>query len=315
MLTRGITSLRGPLTAAALITALCLTACSTDSEPESKPGSRGSTAAEKPSPSPKPQKEVPRPGDQSVELDWKGTPRSYKVHAPPGYTPDKRLPLVIAMHPYPGTGEYAELITGLTAKADKENFLVVYPNGYNEGFNALICCGSEDDIGFLRTITDRFTDKWNADPDRIYATGISNGGDMSFKAAVELHDTFAAIAPVSGGYIGSALEDKTYVPESPVSVITFIGELDKYYDEFDAGTKAWEKRLRCERGSPKKVEKQTTRTTAQCADGSQVVSYRLSEMFHSWPGGSNNDMAFTDTTVNATDLMWEFFRAHPKKRT
>ncbi|CCK27080.1 hypothetical protein BN159_2701 [Streptomyces davaonensis JCM 4913] len=311
MLTRGTTSLRGPLTAVTLSTALCLTACSSESEPDS----RDSAAAEKPSPSPKPKKEVPRPGDQSVELDWKGTPRSYKVHAPPGYTPDKRLPLVIAMHPYPGTGDYAAAITGLTAKADKENFLVVYPDGYNEGFNALICCGSEDDIGFLRTIIDRFTDTWNADPDRIYATGISNGGDMSFKAAVELHDIFAAIAPVSGGYIGSAMEDKTYVPESPVSVITFIGELDKYYDEFDAGIKAWEKRLRCKADSPEKAEKQTTRTTAQCSDGSSVVSYRLSEMTHQWPGGSNNDMAFTDTTVNATDLMWEFFRSHPKKRT
>ncbi|WP_260860349.1 alpha/beta hydrolase family esterase [Streptomyces cupreus] len=311
MLTRGTTSLRGPLAAAALSTALCLTACSSD--PDS--GKAGSATSEKSSPSPKQQREVPRPGDQSVKLTWKGTPRTYKVHAPPGYTPDKRLPLVIAMHPYPGTGDYAAQITGLTAKADKENFLVVYPDGHNQGFNALICCGSEDDVGFLRTITDRFIDKWNADPDRIYATGISNGGDMSFKAAVELHDIFAAIAPVSGGYIGSAMEDKTYVPESPVSVITFIGELDRYYGEFDAGIKAWEKRLRCESDSPRKVEKQATRTTARCADGSRVVTYRLSEMTHSWPGGSNSDMAFTDTTLNATDLVWEFFRFHPKKRT
>lgn len=105
------------------------------------------------------------------------------------------------MHPYPGTGDDVAQTSGLTAKADKENFLVAYPDGHNQGFNALICCGSEDDVGLLRTITDRFIDKWNVDPDRVYATGISNGGDMSFKAAAELHDIFAAITPVSGGYM------------------------------------------------------------------------------------------------------------------
>lgn len=111
------------------------------------------------------------------------------------------------------------------------------------------------------------------------------------------------------------MEDKTYVPESPVSVITFIGELDRYYGEFDAGIKAWQQRLRCQTDPPKKVEKQTTRTTARRADGSRVVTYRLAEMTHQWPGGSDSDMAYTDTTVNATDLIWEFFLFHPKKRS
>ncbi|WP_254390316.1 PHB depolymerase family esterase [Streptomyces sp. AC550_RSS872] len=310
MLTRGTTSLRGPLTVVALCAVLVLTACSSgpeDSGAEDEPSKR-------PTSSSSPEAEVPRPGDQTVKLTWKGQQRTYKVHAPPGYTPDKKLPLVIAMHPYPSTGRYVEQLSGLSTKADRENFLVVYPDGHAQAFNALVCCGSEDDVGLLRTITDRLVDIWGADPDRIYATGISNGGDMSLKAAVELHDVFAAVAPVSGGFIGSAAEDDSYRPESPVSVITFIGELDRYYDSFDTGIKTWQKRVDCKTASPEEVEKEVKRTTATCPNGSEVTTYRLARMGHSWPGGLNNDMAFADSDVNATDLMWEFFAAHPKKR-
>ncbi|UQX00790.1 hypothetical protein [Streptomyces sp. RerS4] len=57
-------------------------------------------------------------------------------------------------------------------------------------------------------------DTWKADPRRIYATGISNGADMSFKLAVELPGTPAAIAPVSGGCIGTAAENPAYVPKT-----------------------------------------------------------------------------------------------------
>ncbi|ELS58895.1 alpha/beta hydrolase family esterase [Streptomyces viridochromogenes] len=245
-------------------------------------------------------------------MTWKGKQRTYKVHAPPGYTPDKELPLVIAMHPYPSTGAYMERLSGLSEKAAQEDFLVVYPDGHAQAFNALVCCGSEDDVGLLRTITHRFVDKWGADPDLIYATGISNGGGMSLKAAVELHDVFAAVAPVSGGFIGSAAKDDSYRPDSPVSVMTFVGELDRYYDSFDTGIKTWQKRVRCKVAPPEKVEKKVTRTTATCADGSEVTTYRLALMGHSWPGGLSDDMAFTESDVNATDLMWEFFAAHPR---
>ncbi|WP_251063775.1 MULTISPECIES: PHB depolymerase family esterase [unclassified Streptomyces] len=304
-------SLRSPLTVAALCAALVLTACASepkDSSAEGRPSKRPTSS------SASPMAEVPRPGDQTVMLTWKGKQRTYKVHAPPGYTPAKKLPLVIAMHPYPSTGAYMEQLSGLSEKADQENFLVVYPDGHAQAFNALVCCGSEDDVGLLRTITDRFVDKWGADPARIYATGISNGGDMSLKAAVELHDVFAAVAPVSGGFIGSAAEDDSYRPDSPVSVITFVGELDRYYDSFDTGIKTWQKRVGCEVAPPEKVEKKVTRTTATCADGSEVTTYRLALMGHSWPSGLSDDMAFTESDVNATDLMWEFFAAHPKKR-
>ncbi|NGO78169.1 polyhydroxybutyrate depolymerase [Streptomyces sp. YC504] len=301
------TDLRRALTAALLTLTLALAGCSSGS------GDAKGKKPKKPSKSASP-KVSPGPGDQTVTLDWKGEKRTYAVHAPPSYTPGQKLPLVIVMHPYPSTGTHVARLSALSAKADEENFLAVYPEGLNGGMNALVCCGSADDVGFLRTMTKSLVDTWGADPQRIYATGISNGGDMSFKLAVELSDTIAAIAPVSGGYSGRITDPASYVPKSPVSVITFIGGEDKWYPVFNAGLTIWQERLKCEEQPPAKLKQKITRTAARCADGSDVVAYRLPEMGHSWPQGKA-DMAEREAAVNATDLMWEFFKSHPKKTT
>ncbi|MGR8007871.1 hypothetical protein [Streptomyces hypolithicus] len=77
-------------------------------------------------------------------MTWGGQKRVYRVHAPPRYTPGAKLPLVVAMHPYPSTGEFVAALSRLSEKADEENFLVAYPDGLNSGYNALVCCGAED---------------------------------------------------------------------------------------------------------------------------------------------------------------------------
>ncbi|MGW0534551.1 alpha/beta hydrolase family esterase [Streptomyces sp. NPDC003032] len=295
-----------PRSASALAAALLLPLVACGSEDD-----RG-TADPKPTKKPA-ATEIPRPGSQKVTLSWKGEKRVYTVHAPPGYSRSEQLPLVIAMHPYPADGKAMAAISGLNAKADEENFLVAYPDGLNQGFNALICCGSEDDVGFIRTLTKRLTGTWNADPARVYATGISNGGDMSYKLAVELPGIFAAIAPISGGYLGTDAEKTSYMPKTPVSVITFIGGLDEHYAGMDAGIDAWQKRLSCKPSEPQKMRKKIKRTAAKCRDGSDVVVYRLPEMGHSWPDGAGGGMSDPEAGVNATDLMWDFFKSHTRK--
>jgi polyhydroxybutyrate depolymerase len=217
------------------------------------------------------------------------------------------------MHPYPADGEDMAAISGLNSKADDENFLVAYPDGLNRGFNALICCGTEDDVGFIRTITKRLTGSRQADPGRVYATGISNGGDMAYKLAVELPGTFAAIAPVSGGYLGTDAEKKSYMPRTPVSVMTFIGGLDEHYAGMDAGINTWQKRLSCVPSDRQRLKNGIKRTTAKCGDGSEVVVHRLPKMGHSWPNGAGGDMSDPKAGVNATDAMWRFFEKHTLK--
>jgi polyhydroxybutyrate depolymerase len=170
----------------------------------------------------------PGPGRYELTLDHDGTVRKYRLYAPPGYDIAKQLPLVIALHAYPGSGAGMSELAGLDPVADREGFLTAYPDGINGGFNAFVCCGQADDVGFLKALTEHLVREWNVDPDRVYLTGISNGGDLSFRAAVEAPGVFAAIGVVSGGFIGNKPASETYAPTSPVSVITFIGDQDRY---------------------------------------------------------------------------------------
>ncbi|MET8306559.1 MULTISPECIES: PHB depolymerase family esterase [unclassified Micromonospora] len=290
----------------ALLTGLCLivvvAACGQRGRPSSTLSAQPSASTERPA-----------PGDHRLTLRHNGVDRAYLLHAPPGYDPNRPPALVIALHFYPGTGPLMQELGGLDAKADKDNVLVAYPDGLGGGFNALICCGKADDVGFLTTLTDHLVQTWRADPNRVFLTGISNGGDMSFRAAVEGEGRFAAIGVVSGGYSGSLTTSESYVPKSPVSVITFIGGQDRYASIFQTGMQTWQQRLTC-RPSPKASGVPgVTRTVAGCADGSEVSVYTIPDMGHSWPGATSGQLAASTAGLSATDLMWEFFAAHPRR--
>src|SRR5262249_45930074 len=97
----------------------------------------------------------------------------------------------------------------MDALADREGFLVVYPDGtgpVRERFltwNAGTCCGAAaggqvDDGSFVRSLLDDLAGRVDYDRARVYATGLSNGAMMSYRLAAELGDRIAAIAPVAG---------------------------------------------------------------------------------------------------------------------
>jgi polyhydroxybutyrate depolymerase len=276
----------------------------------------GGTAAPSASVSASPSAERPGPGDHSLTIDVGGVSRSYLLHAPPGYAPGTALPLVIALHFYPGTGAQLRDMIGMDAKADTHNALVAYPDGVAGAFNALICCGTVDDVAFLSALTKHLTQTWNADPQRVYLTGISNGGDMSFRAAVEAGGLFAAIGVVSGGYSGPRTEPTTFVPTSPVSVVTIVGRQDRFFPTFQAGVTTWQQRLNCTPVSPAPPTPAAgvIRTGTRCADGSDVDVYVVDNMGHVWPGATGGPLAGRDAPLNATDIVWDFFAAHPKRR-
>jgi polyhydroxybutyrate depolymerase len=148
------------------------------------------------------------PGDHFRKLTVDGRERSYFLHLPPRDDADKPLPLVLAFH---GAGTNAPIMafaSGLSAKADKEGFAVVYPNGTGEGdlllvwnsggFRGANARGRPDDVAFVEAVRDDLASIAAVDPKRVYATGMSNGGMMCYRLAAELADRIAAIAPVAG---------------------------------------------------------------------------------------------------------------------
>ncbi|WP_433788737.1 alpha/beta hydrolase family esterase [Actinoplanes sp. CA-252034] len=289
--------MRRTLISLLLICGLSSAACGTGSEPPAPAPSRPAT------------------GDHRLTLDVGGRERSVLLHVPPGWTgASKPVPLVVALHFYPGSGERLRDMIEMDAKADEHGFLVAYPDGMAGGFNALVCCGAEDDVAFLEALTGRLISDWRVDADRVYATGISNGGDMSFRAAIEATGVFAAIGVVSGGYGGPRTEAAGFVPARPVSVLSIVGRQDRYYDIFDAGLKKWRERLDCEpQPAPPPAADGVERSSARCADGSDVEAYVVTDMGHSWPGAKSGELALPGAPIVATDLLWDFFAAHPRR--
>ena len=84
--------------------------------------------------------------------------------------------------------------------AEARGFIVVYPEGVNGVWDAGACCASQtvDDVGFARAIVEYMQEHACIDSRRIYSTGMSNGGRMSYRLGCEAADVFAAIAPVAG---------------------------------------------------------------------------------------------------------------------
>jgi polyhydroxybutyrate depolymerase len=259
--------------------------------------------------------EKPGPGDHQLGMTWKDVPRTYEVHVPPSYRPGATMPLVVAMHYRGGDAVKMRQMTKFDAKADEADFIVAYPNGVGGAMNALICCGSQDDVGFVRSMVEHLIADWGVDANRVYATGISNGADMAFRLSIEATGMFAAIAPVSGGFIGGRAESTpTFRPSTPVSVVSFVGHRDDGKDTIVRGLDVWRQRMGCQSAPVEWLDSSTYRFVSSCADGSEVVSYAL-QMGHQWPGGAPVGLGEPDTTLNAVDIMWDFFARHPRAAT
>src|SRR5271155_2365498 len=181
---------------------------------------------------------VPAPltGTRPASMDFGGRIRTYLLHVPVGYDGKRLLPVVFVLHGATQSADSAEKMSGMSAKADQERFLVVYPSGTGQisTWNAGNCCGyalenNVDDIGFFRALLEKLESDYTIDRKRIYFTGISNGAMMSYRAACEMSDQIAAIAPVEG-----ALNVDCH-PSMPVSVLIFHGTADRLV-AFNGGT-------------------------------------------------------------------------------
>ena len=291
------------------------------------------------------------PGDNTVELTFDGLARRYIVHVPPGYDGKTPVPVVIMFHGGGGKARGAMSETGWSAKADKENFLAVYPEGvphepgryasfvlnpqtWNDGSgreNLPAARMRIDDVGFVNAMLDDLSARLRVDPRRIYATGFSNGASMAFRAGRELATRLAAVAPVAGSdWLAQP------APARPVPLLYITGTQDPlnpidggpiHIGRKPAGTKPpvrefiqkWVQMLGCAPEPHVIYDRDGVRGTAYsaCHENAEVVFYTVAGMGHFWPGGKSHlperVIGKSSDAINATDVIWEFFRKHPMK--
>jgi polyhydroxybutyrate depolymerase len=293
--------LRAGLALSALAIGLTLVACGDDSDDAASQSSGGTSVT----PSSSPAAVTPAPGDHDLTLVVSGVSRDYLLHAPPGYDPSQKLPLVLAFHCMPCEPSDIEEMSNLSAKADEENFIVVYPDGKGRRFT------SSDDA-FVESLLDEVESTWGTDPRRVYATGISNGASMTFRVGADLPGRFAAIAPVSGPLHALGGGQLPRVLQPDVSMIVFTGQ----DDSVDVAMKSDLPELRDALGCAKPTVRTTrgtrpvTVSSATCRDEVDVVWYSIGGMGHAWPGATSGLLSDPDGPVNATDVIWDFFKAH-----
>lgn len=165
------------------------------------------------------------PGDHSRSLVFDGLTRSYEVHVPPSYAGADPVPLVVDIHGFSSDTSFQRAISGFLALSDVEGFIVVWPQGVANAWNGGACCSTAtDDVGFLRALVAQIEVDANVNHDRIYATGLSNGGAMTHRLACEAADLFAAAAPLA--FPISSVPPSSCVPSRPIPVLTFMGLTD-----------------------------------------------------------------------------------------
>ena len=261
-----------------------------------------------------------RSGSFDNQLVSSSVTRAYRLHVPPGYQAGNAVPLVLNFHGYSSNSRQEESLTGMSSKADREGFIVVYPDGLNSTWYTGPGTDGQQDRQFVRDLIASLESRYSIDPKRIYATGISNGGGMTDRVGCSMADVIAAIAPDSGAY--NFWQDCH--PARPMPVLAFHG-LDDNIVPYNGGTPeimeppieqwaaAWAERDGCASAPAitTPVDSVTIHTWSNCAGGAEVILYTLAGHGHSWPGSPVMPKTITSQAVNATDVMWEFFKTHP----
>ena len=275
-----------------------------------------------------------------------GIEREYIIHIPKNLTEDS--PLVFIIHGFTGSAEGISAYSDMNSIAERESFIAVYPQGTKDiNGNTFFNVGYEfhddstiNDVSFIRELVRSLSQEFNLSRKKAFATGMSNGGDMSYLLACTSSDLFKAVAPVAG-VLMKGLKDSCEL-NSPVPVFEIHGTADKislfegdlnneegwgaYYD-LPSTIDFFAKRYQL---TNKSVNQIISKKSGADYDifferhwsddlEEEVWMYRIEDGRHVWPGikfnwwdnplawyyfGSGND------DINASEEVWAFFKKY-----
>ncbi|TFH49130.1 MAG: hypothetical protein E4H01_04910 [Lysobacterales bacterium] len=283
--------------------------------------------------------------DVTMDGEFDGYERTYRVHVPADYREDEPTALVVVLHGAFSTSAEIEKRSGFSALGDREGFAVVYPDGigilgFLQHWNAGHCCGKAaadevDDVGFVANVIDDVKGYLNIDSGRVYMVGFSNGAMLTHRFAAERPGMLAAVAPLAGA-IGSRVDANSPgwqmpAPNSSVPVIMFHGEDDQRipygdaggtdtrgrdYATVDASSRFWWSNNDCEshrREQSPLFRGVTIDTWSDCEQNAEVQLFTLGDWGHRWPGPYFTQRAGPQGALydfDASEIIWAFFQQH-----
>ena len=260
----------------------------------------------------------------NASLTHDGIQRTFVYYVPSSWTPTASSPLMLVLHGLTQTGAGVMDITQFNTIAEANHFIVCYPDGINNAWNANmnITVSSADDLGFIEALANHFQTQWHTDPAKQYLVGFSNGGFMSHKLACESSMCFAAIASVSGN-----MSDTTYNNCNPYfspSILHIHGTNDlvvPYNGGAQTGVSVdqtmakWSTFLNCN-GSPTQVPMPNTNLTdlssptrityPNCAASLEHI--KITGGGHQWPGISTllGGAGIINMDFFSPQVIWDF---------
>lgn len=258
-----------------------------------------------------------------------GVTRTYRLYIPGIYTQGTAVPVVFNFHGYGSNNVEQEAYGDFRPIADTANFILVHPQGLSvngsTGWNNFgLPAQAQADIQFVEQIITEISNTYSINSNRIYSTGMSNGGFMSNDLACFLSHRFAAIASVTGGM--TVLHKNACNPSHPVPMMQIHGTTDAVVPYTGGGTvgflhvdslvKFWRNFNQCD-ATPIFTAIPNLVTTDNCTaehyvwknglQGSSVELYKIINGGHSWPGAIFPVNGNTNKDFKASTEIWRFF--------
>ena len=266
----------------------------------------------------RPQTDSLRPGNHDLSMTVDGLKRTYILHTPLAARQGQPLPLLIVLHGGGGSGQKMQHFLGFDAYADERGFYVAYPDSYrsagqhaahwNDG-RGTEATSDVDDVTFLLEMIADIGRRVPLDEQRVYVTGASNGGMMTYRLGCETQGVFAGIAPVIANIPQSIFA--TCAPAAPLNILAVNGSADPLIP-LEGGNVCEGIRFGCAGGQvvsqaesvgrfaaangcdpvpqsvklPVEVADGTfveQQTYANCTSGAQVTAYIVHNGGHTWP--------------------------------
>lgn len=257
-----------------------------------------------------------------------GITRTYSFYVPASYVTGQPVPLILNLHGYTSNGSQQAMYSNFNAIADTAGFIAVHPDGTIDPntsqrfWNFGIFGATVNDVGFLEALIDTISAHYSINSNRVYATGMSNGGFMSYALACQT-SRFAAVASVTGAM--SVVMYNSCNPANPVPVMHIHGTSDSVVPYNGNSTSKgagdvvsfWVNRNQCNTAPTVTQVPNTNMMDNATAEhylysngmnGHTVEHYKVNSGGHTWPGSSIPSInGNTCRDFNASKEIWRFF--------
>jgi poly(3-hydroxybutyrate) depolymerase len=243
---------------------------------------------------------------QNGSIQVGGVKRSYILHVPSSGLPENPS-FVISLHGLNNNATIQRSWSGFDNVADKEKFIVVYPEAINMSWDL----SGTTDVNFIAALIDTMYARYHIDRKRVYATGMSMGGMFSYTLACKAADKIAAIGPGSG-YLMGGLGNCS--PSRPVPTFHVHGEADTFvsYKNLLPIFAAWVKLNGCPDTpvvtKPYPADNASSKATKKyygpCRENSEVILVSVAGMAHDYATAAKN------FGIIESEEFWKFFKNH-----